>query len=179
MSKNILNKTLFLCTFTHSQYCKFKNMTPKLLFNFLIIIFFIPLLLSCASVKNIEYRNLEVVKIDKLNLTETQLQISLSCYNPNNFGVKLQSSKLDIYLNDNIIGSSEQTQSISIPKKSSFKSPLSVRINLKKTIINLGLGLLNQEFDLKVRGNVNVKKGILVKTLPVEINKKLKLDLLK
>lgn len=145
---------------------------------FCLIIFFIPFFISCASIKKIEYRNLEIDKIDKLSLTETELHVSLSCYNPNNFGVKLQNSKLDIYLNNNIIGGSEQTQSISIPKKSSFKSPLSVRINLKKTILNLGLGLLNQEFDLKVKGIVNVKKGLWVKTLPVEISKKLKLDLL-
>jgi LEA14-like dessication related protein len=133
---------------------------------------------SCTSIKNIEYQNLEVLKIEKINLTETQMQVCLSCYNPNNYGVEIKSSILDIFLNETKIGSSEQTQTIKISKKSTFKCPLTVSINLKKTILNLGLGLLNQEFDLKIKGIVSLKKGLLVKSLPVEISKKLKLDLL-
>ena len=152
-------------------------MHNKPLSNLLLFTLFTTLL-SCSSIKTIEYRNLEIVKIEKINLTDTQLQVSLSCYNPNNFGVNIVSSKMDIYLNETKIGSSEQTQNINILKKSTFKSPLSVSINLKKTIINLGLGLLNQEFDLKVKGIVRIRKGLLVKNLPVEISKKLKIDLL-
>jgi len=150
-----------------------KKLLPYLLLIVLIISF-----LSCSTIKSIEYRNLEIIKIEKINLTETQMLVSLSCYNPNNFGIELQRSKLDIFLNENLIGSSEQSKCIKISKKSTFKSPLSVSINLKKTLLNLGLGLLNQEFDLKVKGTVKLKKGILVKNLPVEISKKLKLDLL-
>jgi hypothetical protein len=150
-----------------------KKLLPYILLIVLIISF-----LSCSTIKSIEYRNLEIIKIEKNNLTETQMLVSLSCYNPNNFGVELQRSKLDIFLNENLIGSSEQSKCIKISKKSTFKSPLSVSINLKKTLLNLGLGLLNQEFDLKVKGTVKLKKGILVKNLPVEISKKLKLDLL-
>jgi LEA14-like dessication related protein len=150
----------------------------KKLFYFFLLFTLIVIFPCCTSIKNIEYQKLEVLKIEKINLTETQMQVSLSCYNPNNLGVEIKSSILDIYLNGSKIGSSEQTQTIKISKKSTFKSSLSVNINLKKTILNLGLGLLNQDFDLKIKGTVRLRKGLLVKNLPVEISKKLKLDLL-
>ena len=134
---------------------------------FIVVFCLTATLFSCRSVKPIEFKNIEDVKIENVNLGNTQMMASLTCYNPNGFGIKMISSNFDIYVNDKLCGNTTQTDLIEIKKCSIFSVPLNIDVNLKKAIANIGLGLLNQEVKITIKGKAKIKKGLISKDLSV------------
>ena len=93
--------------------------------------------------------------------------IDLVYYNPNNFGLQLQRTDLDIFMNDNYLGHTVQEQQITIPKRAEFFVPVTIDVDMKNLLKNGLIGLLSSEVMVKVTGSVKVGKANVFRSFPV------------
>lgn len=125
------------------------------------------LLVSCSVLKELEYRDFKNFSIDKLGFSSTVLKMDLVYYNPNNFGLQLQRTDLDVFLDNNYLGHTVQEQQITIPARAEFGIPIKIDVDMKNLLKNGFVTLLNNEVMVKVTGSVKVGKANLYKSFKV------------
>ena len=122
---------------------------------------------SCQAPKDLVYRDFKNLKIEKVGFAATTLKLDLIYYNPNNFGLQLKYTDLDIYVNNNYLGHSSQDYQITIPRLSEFTMPLAIEVDMKNLLKNAFPTLLGKEVLIKVTGTVKLGKANVYKTFPV------------
>lgn len=122
---------------------------------------------SCQTPKDLVYRDFKNLKVEKVGFASTTLKLDLIYYNPNNFGLQLKYTDLDIYVNNNYLGHSSQDYQISIPRLAEFTMPLAIEVDMKNLLKNAFPTLLGKEVMLKVTGTVKLGKANVYKTFPV------------
>jgi LEA14-like dessication related protein len=122
---------------------------------------------SCQTPKDLVYRDFKNLKVDKVGFAATTLRVDLVYYNPNNFGLQLKYTDLDIFVNNNYLGHSSQDYQISIPKLAEFTLPLAIEVDMKNLLKNAFPTLMGKEVLLKVTGTVKLGKANVYKTFPV------------
>lgn len=132
------------------------------------------LLLSCSTPKELEYREFKNFAIDKVDFASTAIKMDLIYYNPNNFGLQLKSTDLDIFVNNNYLGHTVQEQLISIPRRAEFSVPIKIDVDMKNLLKNGIITLISNEVMVKVTGSVNVGKANFFRTFPVNYEGKQK-----
>lgn len=125
------------------------------------------LLISCVAPKELLYRDFKNFTIDKVGFSATSIKMDLIYYNPNNFGLQLKSTELDIFLDENFLGHSVQEQLVSIPRKEEFSIPVKIDVDMKNFLRNGMATLLSNEVTVKVTGTVKVGKANVFRSLPV------------
>jgi len=141
---------------------KTKNLLYPILF--LGTLFLAP---SCQSPKELVYRDFKNVKVEKAGFAATTLKVDLIYYNPNNFGLQLKYTNLDIYVDNNYLGHSSQDYQITIPKLAEFTLPLAIDVDMKNLLKNSLSSLLGKEVMVKITGTVKLGKANVYKTFPV------------
>lgn len=142
----------------------FKSLYPILL----IVITVIVLLSSCREPKDLEYREFRNLKISSLGFSTSQLSIDLIYFNPNNFGLELNQTDLDIYVDGNFLGQSLQDLQVAIPRKDIFVLPLRMDIDMKNLFKNSITAILNKTVTLRLLGKIKISKAGVKKTFPVD-----------
>lgn len=141
-----------------------KTLTPL----FIPVLVLIIVMTSCRAPKDLEYRDFKNFSIQQLGFSSSTIKIDLIYYNPNNFGLQLKQTDLDIYLDSNYLGHSAQEYQITIPKRSEFTLPFEVNVDMKNMLKNALSTLLNKEVWVKVTGTVRLGKANIFKTFPVK-----------
>jgi LEA14-like dessication related protein len=142
-------------------------MKIKLLLYPLTFLLLIIIATSCQSPKELVYRDFKNLKIEKVGFAATTLKLDLVFYNPNNFGVQLKYTDLDIFVNNNLLGHSTQDYQIAIPKLAEFTMPLQVDVDMKNLLKNALPTLLGKEMMVKITGTIKLGKANVYKTFPV------------
>ncbi|MBK6635050.1 MAG: LEA type 2 family protein [Chitinophagaceae bacterium] len=130
---------------------------------FLIVIF----ATACQAPKELVYRDFKNLKVEKVGFAATTLKLDLIYYNPNNFGMQLKYTDLDIYIDNNLLGHSSQDYQITIPKLSEFTMPLQIEVDMKNLLKNAFSTFLGKEVLVKITGTVKLGKANVYKTFPV------------
>lgn len=125
------------------------------------------LLNSCSTPKELEYRDFKNFRIDKVGFAATAIKMDLIYYNPNNFGLQLKSTDLDVFIDNNYLGHTIQEQFVSIPKKGGFSIPIKIDVDMKNLLKNGITTFLQNEVMIKVTGFVKVGKANVFKSFPV------------
>ena len=141
-----------------------KKTTPSL---FLTVFALILLMTSCRAPKDLEYRDFKNLNVQKLGFASSTIKLDLVYYNPNNFGLQLKNTDLDIYIDSNYLGHSAQEYQITIPKRSEFTLPFQVEVDMKNMLKNALSTLISKEVWVKVTGTVRLGKANIFKTFPV------------
>lgn len=139
----------------------------RLLFYPISFLMFIIFTTSCQAPKDLVYRDFKNLKVDKAGFAATTLKVDLVYYNPNNFGLQLKYTDLDIYVNNNYLGHSSQDYQITIPRLAEFTMPLAIEVDMKNLLKNAFPTLLGKEVLIKVIGTVKLGKANVYKTFPV------------
>ena len=143
-------------------------MIKKLLLYPLAICSVIILLSSCQSPKELVYRDFKNLTVNKVGFAATSLKLDLIYYNPNNFGLQLKYTDLDIFIDNTYLGHSSQDYQITIPRLSEFTLPLVIELDMKNLLKNaIPTLLLGKEVMVKITGTVKVGKANVYKTFPV------------
>jgi LEA14-like dessication related protein len=137
---------------------------PLYLITFLLILI---IATSCQAPRELVYRDFKNLKIEKVGFAATTLKLDLVFYNPNNFGVQLKYTDLDIFVNNNLLGHSTQDYQIAIPKLAEFTMPLQVDVDMKNLLKNALPTLLGNEMMVKITGTIKLGKANVYKTFPV------------
>ena len=132
---------------------------------------------SCGSIKELEYKSINDIKIEKVGFVSSTLSAELVYYNPNNFSLELSRSEMDIYLNNNFLGHSTQTYQIKIPKHGQFSLPMRIDLNMKNLLKNGLTSMFNKEVSIRAVGKIKVGKGKVSKSFPFDYTTKQNLSL--
>jgi LEA14-like dessication related protein len=134
---------------------------------FPLILLLITLLYSCGAPKELEYREFKNLIVEKVGVSSTSLRMDLVYYNPNNFGMELSNTDLDVFINNNYLGRTAQEYQVSIPKREEFTIPIKIDVDMKNLIKNGLTTFLTNEVMVKLTGTVRVGKLNVFKTFPV------------
>ena len=134
----------------------------------LILSFSIFLIISCQAPKELVYRDFKNLKVEKLGFGASTLNLDLIYYNPNNFGLQLRNTDLDIFVDGNYLGHSSQDLQINIPRLAEFTLPLQIEVDMKNALKNALPTLLGKEVVVKVTGKVKLGKANVYKSFTVD-----------
>lgn len=135
------------------------------------------LLISCSTPKELEYRDIKNFTIDKIGFSATAIKMDMVYYNPNNFGLQLKTTDLDIFLDNNYLGHTVQEELVLIPRRAEFSVPVKIEVDMKNFLKNGLATILSNEVMVKVTGTVRVGKANVFKTFPVNYEGKQKFNL--
>lgn len=122
---------------------------------------------SCQAPKELEYRDFKNLKVEKLGFGASSLKLDVIYYNPNNFGLQLKYTDLDIFIDGNYLGHSSQDYQISIQRLSEFTLPLQINLDMQNLLKNALPTFLGKEVIVKITGKVKLGKANVYKTFPV------------
>jgi LEA14-like dessication related protein len=122
---------------------------------------------SCREPKELVYRDFKNLKVEKLAFGASTLNVDLIYYNPNNFGLQLKTTDLDIFIDNNYLGHSSQDLQINIPRLAEFTLPLQIEVDMKNALKNALPTLLGKEVLVRVTGKVKLGKANVYKTFTV------------
>lgn len=125
------------------------------------------LLIGCSTPKEIEYREYRNFTIEKLGFASSKIKIDLVYYNPNNFGLQLKQTELDVYINNYYLGHTMQDYQVTIPRKMDFTIPVSMDVDMKNLLKNGLTVFFNKEVTLKMTGRIKVGKANVFMNVPV------------
>lgn len=128
--------------------------------------------LSCSTPKALEYQTFHNFNIEKLGFNNSTISLDLEYYNPNNFGMQLRNTDLDISINGNLLGHTSLDTLIRIPRKDTFSIPIKFDVNMQNAFKNAWSTLIGKEILVKLSGKVRVGKANIFMTLPVEYESK-------
>ena len=152
-------------------------MKTRLLFLFVAAIaFFMLQSAGCNHVKELEYKGVKKTKLQTLNLSNAQLLVELEYFNPNNFGLDVKETNLNIYLNDKFIAVADQPTKTQIPKSALFTFPVVAHFDPLKVLGFAVKNLLSKTVKLTLQGSAKIgKQGVYIK-VPVDISENIAVE---
>src|SRR4051812_444117 len=91
---------------------------------------------GCSSPKELVYVDYKNFHLDKMGFTASRVTLDLQYYNPNNFGLQLKRTDLDIFINNNLLGHSASDTLINIPRRDTFLIPIKFDMDMKNMFKN-------------------------------------------
>lgn len=137
-------------------------------FYFCIVVAFF----SCSSPKALEYQTYHNFNIDNLGFNNSSISLDLEYYNPNNFGMQLKNTDLDIFVNGILLGHSYTDSLIRIPRRDTFNIPVKFNVDMQNVFKNAWNTLMGKEVLIKLSGKVRVGKANVFMSLPVDYESK-------
>ena len=134
-------------------------------FAFLILIL---IQTSCQEPKSLEFKEFKNLNVDKLSFAGASLTVDLVYYNPNNFGLQLNRTDLDVYIDSTFLGHSSQDIQVNVPKRDVFTIPLKLDLDVKNLLKNGITSMFNKNVSVRVLGSVKVGKAGIYKSFPVD-----------
>jgi LEA14-like dessication related protein len=98
--------------------------------------------------------------------------VELEIYNPNVFGLELNRTVMDIYINGQLLGHTDQPVQVRVPSRKNFWLPVAIELDMKNMLRNIGTALLNKEVTVRAVGTVRAGKGKIMKTIPFDYSSK-------
>jgi LEA14-like dessication related protein len=106
--------------------------------------------------------------VERLGFTGANLKVDLVYYNPNNFGLELNRTDLDIYVDSTFLGHSSQDLQVAVPRRDVFTLPLMIELDMKNLLKNGLATLVNKAVTVRLVGKVKVGKGGVYKNFNVD-----------
>ena len=123
---------------------------------------------SCHEPKSLEFKEFKNLTVDKLSFAGAALKVDLVYYNPNNFGLQLNRTDLDVYIDSTFLGHSSQDVQVNVPKRDVFTIPLKLDLDVKNLLKNGISSMFNKNVSVRVLGSVKVGKAGIYKSFPVD-----------
>ena len=140
--------------------------------KYCVYLFILSALMSCSSPKALEYKTYHNFSIEKLGFNNSAISLELEYYNPNNFGMQLKSTDLDIFINGNLLGHSSLDTLIRIPRRDTFNIPVKFNVDMQNVFKNAWNTLVGKEVLVRLSGKVRVGKANVFMSFPVEYETK-------
>ena len=132
-----------------------------------ICIILLALITSCSAPKELEYREFRNFTVQKIGFSTTAVKMDMIYFNPNNFGLQLKRTELDIFVNGVLLGHSSQDYQVTIPKKEQFIIPITMDVDMKNLIKNSLVSFFNKEVTVKATGSIKVGKANVFMSFPI------------
>lgn len=134
----------------------------------LIFLFTATALVSCGPPKALEYRDFKNFSIDKLGFSSSTVKMDLVYFNPNNYGLQLKRTDLDIYIDNVYLGHTTQEYQVTIPKKEEFSIPIQLSVDMRNLLTNSLHIMAKKQVMVKLTGSIKVGKANVFISFPVK-----------
>jgi len=124
-------------------------------------------IMSCSSPKALEYKTYHNLSIQTLGFNSSTIKLDIEYYNPNNFGLQLKNSDLDIFIDGTLLGHSSFDTLIRIPRRDTFLLPIKFDVDMKNIYKNAWNTLTGKEVLVKLTGMLKVGKANVFMSFPV------------
>ncbi|MEO6404558.1 MAG: LEA type 2 family protein [Ferruginibacter sp.] len=131
-------------------------------------LFFISILTSCREPKDLVFKDFQNLRLEKLGFAGALLKVDLIYYNPNNIGLELNRTDLDVFVDSTLLGHSTQEVQIAVPKRDNFTIPLTIDLDMKNLLKNGIMAMFNKDIKVRLLGKVKVGKAGIYKTFNVD-----------
>jgi LEA14-like dessication related protein len=128
--------------------------------------------MSCSTPKALEYKTYQNFSINKLGFDKSTISMDLEYYNPNNYGLQLKKTDLDIFVNGNLLGHSSTDSLLNIPRRSNFLIPITFNVDMQNVFKNAYNAFIGKEVLIKLTGKIRIGKGNVFMSLPVDYESK-------
>lgn len=126
------------------------------------------LLFSCGSFADPEFKGIENIKIGKLGLGETTLNLEILYTNPNKTRLKLKKAEGEAWVENSFLGYFWVDTLIIIPARGDFRLPVKLKVDLNKILKSSLLAFLSPEVLIKLNGKAKVGKGLVYINYPIK-----------
>lgn len=123
---------------------------------------------SCHAPKDLVFKEFNGLSVDNISFSGAALKVNLVYYNPNNFGLQLSRTDLDVYVDSTYLGHSAQDIQVTIPKRQDFTIPLKVDLDVKNLLKNGINSYFNRNVAVRVLGSVTLGKVGVFKKFAVD-----------
>lgn len=130
-------------------------------------LFILTFLTACAPPRQLEYKTFHNFKIHSLGFNQSTITMDLEYHNPNNFGMQLKNTDLQVFVNNNLLGHSSSDSLIQIPKKGDFILPIRFDVEMRQAFKNAFNALAGKEVTVKLTGRIKAGKGNIFMVVPV------------
>lgn len=114
---------------------------------------------SCGKIQEPEFKRIGDFGIKKLGLKETVVGLSVTYYNPNNFGLIVKEGTFDVYIDSIYLGKFVQPQAVSVQTRADFSIPMEGTIGFDKAVQFNIPALIGKEVLIQAKGAVKVGKA--------------------
>jgi len=127
------------------------------------------ILSSCGTnnVKEPEYRDIRNIRLITLGPLQSTAGVDLVYYNPNKFGVQLETARGDIYIDSSYFGQFELSGKVQVKKRSEFILPATVKVDMISALKNQRDLYKKKEALVRVQGTAMVSKSGFSKEIPI------------
>ena len=132
---------------------------------------------ACATPKNLEFKGIESLKIEKASFGKNIFIASFAYHNPNNFKLVLNKLDCSIYMNDQFFTKYTIDSNYTLPANANFSLPAKMEVDLSLLLKNSVDILFNKPMKIRIKGNATISKGMFTKTVPIEFETSQKLNL--
>lgn len=129
-------------------------------------------IMACAPPRALEYRSYRHLTIKDLGFDHSTLYLELEYFNPNGYGLQLEKTDFDIFINGTFLGHSTSDTTIRIPRKGTFFLPIQFDVNMQNAFKNAWSALAGEEILMRLKGKIKVGKGNVYISFPVEYETK-------
>ena len=138
----------------------------------LIWFFGIAALMSCSSPKALEYVSFKDLSVSQLGFNKSTIGVVVEVHNPNNYGLQLKNTDMNIFIDGNLLGHSKTDSLITIKRNSNFFVPLKFDLDMQNAFKNAFNTLLGKEVVVKCTGKLKVGKGNVFISFPINFETK-------
>lgn len=129
------------------------------------------LMFSCAKPKDLEFVDIQNIRMVNLGLKESKVGLDVRFFNPNKQRVSLKDADAKLYVNSTYLGDTQMDTMIDVPRQDTFAVPLILNIKSMAVVSKLMQSLSDSTVNIKVEGNVKMGKAGVFKSFPIEYNK--------
>ena len=137
-------------------------------FRYLAPLFLLIFFSGCREPKDLEFREFSNLSVERLGFAGANLKVDLVYYNPNNFGLELNRTDLDIFVDSTFLGHSSQDLQVAVPRRDTFTLPILIELDMKNLLKNGLTTLMNKAVTVRLVGKVKIGKGGVYKNFNVD-----------
>lgn len=140
-------------------------------------------LFTGCNVEDPDFSNVRDLKLISMDGRKLQMEFTVDCENPNKFGFKVKPSKLDVSVDDEVLGEIFLDKKIKIKRKSNNSYTVPVTVQLADgAMFRLVKYVTREKVDIKLEGKVRgsvygITKSFAVKETRTIDGSMFKLDL--
>ena len=125
------------------------------------------LLSSCKDFKEPELRGIDNVRMGKLSLKGSTIEMDIKYYNPNSFKAQLKEAEGDAWMDSSYLGHFTVDTLVHVPASSEFLVPVNLTVDMKHILQHSISGFVNNEVFIKINGTAKAGRHGIYKNIPL------------
>ena len=134
-------------------------------------VFIVAILASCAKPKDLEFVDIQNIKVVKWGLSESVIGLDVRFYNPNRQQVKLKDAIAKVYVNSAFLGDTNMDSTVVVPRRDTFAVPLLMKVQTATALAKMLETAKDSAVTVRVDGTVKMGKAGVFLTYPIKYEK--------